>query len=124
LGGAFCLQQGDGDEAGKTIRYLAVGRCIEQLRAALESLLGIKQQYYGQSGLYNALYQSHLTIQVLRLENGKASIYLAGRLLLGGVCDNPRLEAQLVETAMQFSTVQQVEIFFNGKPLKDWLSEK
>jgi hypothetical protein len=86
--------------------------------------LGIKQQYYGRSGLYNALYQSDLTIQDLRLENGKASIHLARRLLLGGVCDNPRLEAQLVETAMQFSTVQQVKVFFNGKPLKDWLSEK
>ena len=98
--------------------------CIEQLRAALESLMGIKQQNYGQSGLYNALYQSDLTIQDLRLENGKASIRLTGRLLLGGVCDNPRLEAQLVETAMQFSTVQQVEVFINGNPLKDWLSKK
>jgi hypothetical protein len=94
------------------------------LRAALEILLGIRQQYYGQSGLYNALYQSELTIEDLRIENGKASLRLAGRLLLGGVCDNPRLEAQLVETALQFSTVQQVEIFINGKPLKDLLSEK
>ncbi len=94
------------------------------LHAVLEILLGIKQQYYGQSGLYNALYQSDLTIEDLIIENGKASIHLAGRLLLGGVCDNPRVEAQLVETAKQFSTVQQVEIFINGKPLKDVLSEK
>jgi hypothetical protein len=94
------------------------------LRAALEILLGIKQQVYGQSGLYNALYQSDLTIEDLRIENGKASIHLVGRLLLGGVCDNPRLEAQLVETAQQFSTVKEVEIFINGKPLKDVLSEK
>jgi len=94
------------------------------LRAALEILLGIQQQYYGQSGLYNALYQSNLTIEDLRIENGKASIRLAGKLLLGGVCDNPRVEAQLVETAKQFSTVKEVEIFINGKPLKDVLSEK
>jgi len=94
------------------------------LRAALELLLGIKQQYYGGSGLYNALYQSDLTIADLTLENGKATIQLAGRLLLGGVCDNPRVEAQLVETAKQFSTVKEVEIFINGKPLKDVLSEK
>ena len=94
------------------------------LRAALELLLGIKTQYYGQSGLYDALYQSDLTIDDLRIDNGKASIHLAGRLLLGGVCDNPRVEAQLVETAKQFSTVKEVEIFINGKPLKDVLSEK
>jgi hypothetical protein len=94
------------------------------LRAALEILLGLKQQYYGETGLYNALYQSDLTIEDLRIENGKASIHLAGRLLLGGVCDNPRVEAQLVETAKQFSTVREVEIFINGKPLKDVLAEK
>jgi hypothetical protein len=94
------------------------------LRAALEILLGIKTQYYGQSGLYSALYQSDLTIADLRIDDGKASIHLAGRLLLGGVCDNPRVEAQLVETAKHFTTVKEVEIFINGKPLKDVLSEK
>ena len=94
------------------------------LRLALELLLGLKQQYYGESGLYNALYQSDLTIADLRIDNGKATIQLAGRLLLGGVCDNPRVEAQLVETARQFSTVKEVEIFINGRPLKDVLSEK
>ena len=30
------------------------------LKAALEYLLAQKSQYYGQSGLYNALYQSNL----------------------------------------------------------------
>ena len=94
------------------------------LRAALEALLGLQQQYYGQTGLYNALYQSKLTIADLRIENGKATIRLTGQLLLGGVCDNPRVEAQLVETAMQFSTVKEVAIFINDKPLKDVLSEK
>ena len=94
------------------------------LRAALEALLALQQQYYGQTGLYNALYQSKLTIEDLRIENGKATIRLTGQLLLGGVCDNPRVEAQLVETAMQFSTVKEVAIFINGKPLKDVLSEK
>ena len=49
---------------------------------------------------------------------------LAGKLLLGGVCDDPRVEAQLVETARRFSTVREVEIVINGKPLKEVLSEK
>jgi hypothetical protein len=128
----FLVAIGDNGASGKLIGCGDSLVPVEQqilptqgvLRAALELLLGIKQQYYGGSGLYNALYQSDLTIEDLRIENGKASIHLAGRLLLGGVCDNPRAEAQLVETARQFSTVDEVEILINGKPLKDVLSEK
>ena len=33
------------------------------LRAALEKLLSAKQQFYGESGFYNALYQSDLELQ-------------------------------------------------------------
>jgi hypothetical protein len=128
----FLIALGDNGASGKLIgcgdslvpAEQAIVPTQGVLRAALEILLGIKTQYYGQSGLYNALYQSDLTIDDLRIDNGNASIRLAGRLLLGGVCDNPRLEAQLVETAKQFSTVKEVEIFINGKPLKDVLSEK
>jgi hypothetical protein len=128
----FLVATGDNGAAGKMIgcgdSLVPVTQQIVPtqgvLRAALEILLGLQQQYYGQSGLYNALYQSNLSIEDLRVENGRASIRLAGKLLLGGVCDNPRVEAQLVETAKQFSTVKEVEIFINGKPLKDVLSEK
>jgi hypothetical protein len=113
---------GCGDSLVPVIQEIAPTQGV--LRAALEALLGLQQQYYGQTGLYNALYQSNLTIEDVRIENGKATIRLTGRLLLGGVCDNPRLEAQLVETAMQFSTVKEVAIFVNDQPLKDVLSEK
>ncbi len=94
------------------------------LRAAMQQLLSIDQQYYGQSGLYNALYQSNLNIDNISIDNGVASISLSGSLVLGGVCDNPRVEAQLVQTATQFSTVQSAEIYINGKLLQDVLSEK
>jgi hypothetical protein len=128
----FLVAVGDNGASGKLIgcgdslvpATQTIVPTLGVLRAALETLLGIKTQYYGQSGLYNALYQSDLTIADLRIDKGKASIHLAGRLLLGGVCDAPRVEAQLVETAKQFSTVKEVEIFINGKPVKDVLSEK
>jgi hypothetical protein len=94
------------------------------LRAALETLLGVKQSYYGQSGLYNALYQSNLRVEDVRIESGLATIQLTGSLLLGGVCDNPRVEGQLRATARQFSTVQNVEILVNGTPLDELLSLK
>jgi hypothetical protein len=96
----------------------------EVLRASLEKLLSLKEQYNGQSGLYNALYQSDLHLESISLDNGKAVINLSGTLTLGGVCDNPRVEAQLMSTVLQFSTVREASIFINGKPLKEALSLK
>lgn len=93
------------------------------LRAALEELLSLKEQYYGQSGLYNALYQSDLHLEKVTIdENGQAVIHLAGNYALGGVCDTPRFKAQLEATARQFSTVRDVVIFINNIPIDDALS--
>jgi hypothetical protein len=94
----------------------------EVLRASLDKLLALKEQNYGESGLYNALYQSDLQVDRITLENGKAEIYLTGTLMLGGVCDNPRVKAQLEATALQFSTVQEVSIFINGMTVDEALS--
>jgi len=94
------------------------------LRAALEGLLSTKDQYYGESGLYNALYQSDLQLASVTIEGVKAIIHLTGTLMLGGVCDNPRVEAQIVETALQFSTVKDVSVFINDKLLEEVISLK
>lgn len=94
------------------------------LLASLQKLLAIKTRFYGQSGLYDALYQSTLTVQDVTLLNGAAVIHLTGTLTLGGVCDNPRVEAQLMQTARQFSTVKTVFIFINGLTLQQALSLK
>ena len=94
------------------------------LKAALEKLLSIKEQYYGESGLYNALYQSDLQLKSVTIDQGKAVIHLTGTVMLGGVCDAPRLEAQIRQTALQFSTVSDVEVFINDIPLEDVLSQK
>jgi hypothetical protein len=95
------------------------------LRAALNELLKLQgKRYYGQSGLYNALYQSNLTIKDVAVVNGEAQIYLQGTLLLGGECDNPRVEEQLTAIALQFSTVKSVSVFVNGTPLAKLLDLK
>jgi hypothetical protein len=94
------------------------------LRAALEKLLSAKQQFYGESGYYNALYQSDLQVSRVAIEQGKATIHLTGTITLGGTCDAPRLEAQLELTALQFSTVSDVEVFINGVPLEEVLSTR
>lgn len=94
------------------------------LRAALDQLLSLHDTYYGESGLYNALAPSDLMVKSLSIKDGLASIHLIGQLSMGGMCDSPRVLAQLEETARQFSTVEQVEIFVNDKPLKELLSDK
>jgi hypothetical protein len=94
------------------------------LQTAMDQLLQLKSIYYGESGLYNALYQSDLQVEKITLKNGNAEIYLTGSMMIGGECDNPRVEAQLNETALQFSTVKTVTIYINGILLKDALSLK
>lgn len=94
------------------------------LRAAYTQLLALKTAYYGQSGLYNALYQSTLSLEGIDLADGKAVIHLNGQFILNGVCDIPRAQAQLEQTALQFNTVKSVQVFVNGIPLAGALSLK
>jgi hypothetical protein len=94
------------------------------LKAALEKLLSIKDQYYGQSGLYNALYQSDLQVESVTIEAGKTTVNLTGSLILGGECDDPRVQAQLEKTVLQFPSVTSADIFINGKTLAEALSLK
>ena len=94
------------------------------LTIALNQLLSLNTQYYGQSGLYDSLYQSTLKVDSASVKSGTATIYLSGTLKLGGECDNPRVEAQLIQTAMQFPTVNKVLIYVNNKTLQEALSLK
>jgi hypothetical protein len=94
------------------------------LRAALEKLFSAKQQFYGESGYYNALYQSDLEIASVKIEQGNAIVHLTGTIMLGGVCDAPRVQAQIEQTALQFSTVSDVTVFVNDVPLEDVLSSR
>lgn len=124
----FLVSLEDGGKVGCGDSLVPVTREIPQtqgvLKASLTDLFSIKEQYYGESGLYNALYNSNLSVRDAVINNGIATINLQGQVSLGGVCDNPRLEAQIRSTAEQFSTVKDVKIFLNGRPLADALSEK
>jgi spore germination protein GerM len=68
----------------------------------------------------NTLKFDHATV-----ENGTANIYLTGSLSgLAGVCDDPRAQIQIEETALQFATVQKVQIYLNNKATVLTPSEK
>ena len=94
------------------------------LRAAMEQLVAIRDPYYGDSGLYNALHSSNLTVGAINIAAGHATINLSGSLVVGGTCDAPRVQAQLEQTALQFSTVNRVTILVNGQPLTSVLSQE
>lgn len=95
---------------------------IAPLTAALEELLAIDEEFYGQSGLYNALHQSNLSVVGIDIENGLATINLTGDIIASGACDAPRIIGQLEYTALQYSTVSSVEIFVDGVPLEQVVS--
>jgi hypothetical protein len=123
---------GDNGVSGKKIGcgdsvigvIVPLGDPAAPLRSVLEKLLGGESQYYGQSGLYNALFRSDLVLKLVTIKDGVADIYLTGSLTLGGVCDNPRVQAQFEETALQFSTVNKVNVYINNVNLLDLLSMK
>lgn len=92
--------------------------------AALEDMFSLKDRTYGNSGLYNVLYQSSLQVESIEHESGAVTVYLTGKLSLSGVCDNPRVQAQIEETVRQFPGVDSVMVYFNDTPLDELLSGK
>ena len=93
------------------------------LHAAFTTLLNHNEQIDAQTGLYNALYLSDLEIESIMLDDaGVATIQLVGEMGLGGLCDGPRFVAQLTQTALQFPSVTQANIFINDQPLEDVLN--
>jgi hypothetical protein len=94
-----------------------------QIAYALSDLFSIKDQFYGQSGLYNVLYQSNLAVENVTLDNtGHATIFLTGDYFLAGECDDPVFRAQIEYTAQQFSGVSGVSVFINGTAIEEVLS--
>jgi LysM repeat protein len=94
------------------------------LTAAVGQMLALHDQYYGESGLFNPLYQSDLSIRTVTLVNGKATIRLVGTLDVNGACHGANIKTVFDRTALQFSTVESVAVFINGRPLIDILSEE
>lgn len=125
----YLIALNDNGKSGKSIgcgdSVVGVDRQIqpttEPLSSALRELLSLSGQQY-QSGFYNTLYQSDLQFQDVDVSKGGiATVYLLGTRSQSGVCDDPRIIAQLKETVMQFPSVQQVSIFINGYPIEQLL---
>lgn len=125
----YLIATGDAGQSGPMIGcddsvvpvVIDIEPTIAPMTAIINRLLRLDEQFYGQSGLYNVFYQSDLTLQGIDIENREAIISLTGDLQLGGVCDEPRILAQLEYTATQYSTVDSATILLNGQPLESQL---
>lgn len=86
----------------------------EPLSVALERLFAYEETEV--AGYYNFISQTKDTLSFdrARVEEGTAHIYLTGQVSgLSGVCDDPRTRIQIEETALQFDTVSDVELYLN-----------
>lgn len=91
--------------------------------AALNKLLSIESREHESTELYNALYQSDLTAEEVRIANGEAIVELSGTLRISGVCDDPRVREQLQQTVLEYVEVEEVSIIIDDTPLEDLLGE-
>jgi hypothetical protein len=73
------------------------------------------------SGLYNALEASSLQYVSGYLDGTTVVVNLAGAVQPGGVCDLPRIEAQLTHTAVTAVNAVRAEIYVSGVPLEEVL---
>jgi spore germination protein GerM len=97
----------------------AVAANATPLKAALEELLAVPREYEG--GLGNFWQGENLRVQSAVIRAGVATIRIRGRVFIAGVCDAPRIEGQIRETARQFSGVRSVKVFVDGQRLADAL---
>ncbi len=65
-------------------------------------------------GAYTQLFYDRVILQ-----NGVAQLYLTGTMYGPGHCAEPELRAQIDQAALQFPTVQKLEVYLNGK-IFDW----
>ncbi|WP_254678751.1 hypothetical protein [Arthrobacter sp. 24S4-2] len=95
------------------------GAAEEPLRSSFDILLGGGDP---PDGLYNALENSDVEYVSAYFDGTTVVVNLTGTLRPGGVCDLPRLEAQLTHTAVSAVGASRAEIYVDGRLLADILS--
>lgn len=82
---------------------------------SLKALFAIDDEWYGQSGFYNALHQSSITVTEVTNNDGVVTVSLDGATVVSGVCDEPRLIGQIVLTVLNVPGVTGASITLNGE---------
>lgn len=118
-------QSGEAIGCGDSVVLISkIAQATSPVEGALQTLLADKSEQYGTSGLRNALWQSALTLDSVTVVDKTATVKLSGGLRLAGVCDIPRVKAQLETTTKESSGATAVTITVNGETLDEALSLK
>jgi spore germination protein GerM len=123
----YLVALGDGGKAGKKIgcddSLVPVSRTIKRtsapLMAALRELLLTPQHSGGTPDLENFWKGRDLKVRSATIRNHTATIHISGEVFVAGVCDEPRIESQIEETARQFPNVKKVKVFIGKRTLAD-----
>jgi hypothetical protein len=118
------------DDNGKTGKKIGCGdslvpvtrrvnRTVAPLKAALAQLLATPQHPAENPKLENFWKGRNLNLTSVSINNRTATIHLSGEVFVAGVCDIPRIESQIEETAKQFPTVKRVKVFLGGRTLRE-----
>jgi spore germination protein GerM len=123
----YLIAVGDDGKAGKKIgcgdSLVPLTRTIQKtaapLTAALRELLLTPQQSNSTPKLENFWKGRNLKIQSVLIRNQTATIRVSGEIFVAGVCDVPRIQSQIEETARQFPGVKQVKVFMGKRTLAE-----
>ncbi|MBT2533636.1 GerMN domain-containing protein [Arthrobacter sp. ISL-48] len=100
--------------------HLPAAGSTEPLRAAMGALLDGAEPPAGDA--YNSLQASTLKFLSGSFDGTTVTVYLSGTIRPGGVCDVPRVEAQLTQTAVASVEAIRADIYVNGVALTEALS--
>jgi spore germination protein GerM len=123
----YLVAVGDNGQAGKKIgcedSLVPVTRTIRKtaapLKAALEELLSTPHEPGENPKLQNFWKGRNLRVRSVSIRRSTATIHISGEVFVAGVCDKPRIESQIEETARQFPTVKRVKVFIGKRTLAD-----
>ncbi|MGR0161908.1 GerMN domain-containing protein [Paenarthrobacter nitroguajacolicus] len=94
----------------------------DPLSVALGRLLDAGMPVDSDAALYDALATSSLRYLSGYMSGTTVVVNLSGSLRPGGVCDIPRIQAQLTQTIVSASGASRAEIYVNGRTLTEALS--
>ncbi|HEV2828098.1 MAG TPA: GerMN domain-containing protein [Pyrinomonadaceae bacterium] len=123
----YLVAVGDDGKSGKKIgcgdSLVAITRPIQKtaapLTAAIRELLITPEQSGGARRLENFWKGRNLKVTSVSIRNQTATIQLSGEVFVAGVCDVPRIQRQIEETARQFPTVKKVKVFIGKRTLAE-----
>ncbi|WP_229785461.1 GerMN domain-containing protein [Paenarthrobacter histidinolovorans] len=94
----------------------------DPLSVALGRLLEGGMPVDSDAALYDSLADSSLTFLSGYMSGSTVVVNLSGSLRPGGVCDIPRIQAQLTHTVVAATGASRAEIYVNGRTLTEALS--